>query len=421
MNLAIARNSSWYLLEKLIRLSGSFLVSAWVARYLGPHEYGTLAFAMALIALAAFLVSLGVEGIVVRDLVQEPERESEILSTYFSLRVLGGILGPALACAYVLAMGINQDGLLAVTAVLGVGTFLTTMDLTDCALQARHQARRTSSIRAIAFTVASLLKCVLVLTGAHLLWFAVATIVEYMLTAVMYGWILRSMGVHLSWRRFDPREMRTFLLDGKYMILSGAAVAVYSRIDVIAIGSVISKSVLANYALAAAMVAAWNLLGVSFAQALAPHVAAAHSKSSTEYIRILRRFLLATLVISVAGSAVISLCAHFIFWLLLGPSYALGGEILQILIWSAVASFMGVATSQIIINERLYALSLIRSLMGLVPLVIFIYPVAVQWGVFGVTWLVVVSYILGAGSILLSSRARSVLKDVVFRREGLIQ
>lgn len=413
---AVLQNSSWYMLERVLRLAGSFLVSAWVARYLGPSEYGMLAFAVALTAMAAFLVSLGVESIVVRDLVQHPDREADILSTYFSLRLVGGVLGPLGACAYVYLTDPDNRILLSITAILGTGTLLTAMDLVDGALQARHRARTTSAARAIAFVASSGAKCALILSGATLIWFAVATIVESIFTAAIYTKILRSLRINLSLRRFDPAEMKSFLHDGRYMILSGVAVTIYSKIDVIVIGSVISTAVLANYAIAAAMLAAWNMLGQSFAQAIGPHIAASHARCEKEYREILRRFLTAMLILAVVGSTAISLLSNIIFDVLLGPAYTSGAEVLKILIWASVPTFLGVATSQIIVNERLYRLSLLRTALGMICTLTLVIPIARQFGADGVAYLVIASSSVATASLLFSRRARRVLGATLSRR-----
>jgi O-antigen/teichoic acid export membrane protein len=414
---SVLANSSWYLFEKAIRLTLSFLVSVWVARYLGPHEYGTLALGIALTTLAAFMVSLGVETIVVRDLVQNPDRETGILSAYFFLRVIGGVLGPLCACGYVWLAHPDDGTLILIVAVLSLGPLLMTMDLVDCALQARHQARLTSLTRALAFIAASVAKCSLILVGADVIWFAVATIVENVTTAIIYFMILRSLGVHLSLLHIDWQEIRTFLKDGRLMMLSGGAVAVYSRIDSIIVGSVVSATALANYALAVAMLAAWNLLGVSATQAIAPHLAVAHQRSRRQYLWILRRFLQAILAVAILGSAAISLMADTIFAILLGGSYALGGDVLRVLIWSSVPAFLGVATTQILINERLYWVSLLRTLLGMAVMVALIYPVATRWGGVGVAYLVLLSYWIATLSLLFSAQSRMVLLEVLFGRE----
>ncbi|MEX5793524.1 hypothetical protein AB6H32_21200 [Providencia hangzhouensis] len=43
-------NSSWLLLDKFVRMGLGLAVSAWVARYLGPTQYGELAYVLAYLA-----------------------------------------------------------------------------------------------------------------------------------------------------------------------------------------------------------------------------------------------------------------------------------------------------------------------------------------------------------------------------------
>ena len=87
----ILSNSFWLLLEKLNRAVLGLLVGAWLARYLGPSEYGQLAYALAYIAFFQAIVNLGTDGIIVRDLVKEPNSRHEILGTTLRLRLITGI------------------------------------------------------------------------------------------------------------------------------------------------------------------------------------------------------------------------------------------------------------------------------------------------------------------------------------------
>ncbi|RCQ24816.1 hypothetical protein APT07_19125 [Escherichia coli] len=48
--LAAINNSGWLIFDKLIRLALGFIVSAWIARYLGPNDFGILAYVLAYLA-----------------------------------------------------------------------------------------------------------------------------------------------------------------------------------------------------------------------------------------------------------------------------------------------------------------------------------------------------------------------------------
>ncbi|WP_416262007.1 oligosaccharide flippase family protein [Gibbsiella quercinecans] len=50
-----------------------FIVSVWLARYLGPEKFGLFNYALAIIAIYTSVASLGMNGVVVRELIRAPE------------------------------------------------------------------------------------------------------------------------------------------------------------------------------------------------------------------------------------------------------------------------------------------------------------------------------------------------------------
>jgi len=362
-----------------------------------------------MVGLASFFGSLGLESFLVRDLVQQPGREGQILSTYILIRFAGAWVAIALAIAYVAIVHPEDRGLLLITGVLCSGTLFATMEGVECALQARRQARKVSVFRAVAFVASSLLKCALVLLHAPLIWFSLATASETMLLALLYRGTLPSLGVRFTREMFDPAEVRHLFFDGKYMILSALTVVIYSKIDLLVVGELLPKEVLGNYSVAVAMCSAWNMVGMSLTQAVAPYLGATRLNSTETYISILRKFLGLMLALSVVGSAVLGVLANWIFGVLVGPAYTIGAGVFAVLVWSSVPVFLGIATSQIILNEHLYWLSLLRTTLGMCFTLALIVPMTSMFGVYGVAWLVITSGCIATGSILFSKAAREQL------------
>lgn len=60
-------------------------------------EIGLLNYAMVFVALFGAIATLGLNSIVVRDLINEPENSDAILGTTFVLRCIGGLLAFALS------------------------------------------------------------------------------------------------------------------------------------------------------------------------------------------------------------------------------------------------------------------------------------------------------------------------------------
>ena len=92
-------NSGWLMADRLLRMGIGLFVVVLVARHLGPADYGVLAYAGALVASFGALASLGLDALVVRDLVRMPARAGEILGTMFALRLGGAAASVSISLA----------------------------------------------------------------------------------------------------------------------------------------------------------------------------------------------------------------------------------------------------------------------------------------------------------------------------------
>ncbi|EMO30275.1 polysaccharide biosynthesis domain protein [Leptospira interrogans serovar Bataviae str. HAI135] len=61
---------------------GMFL-GVWIARYLGPDSYGKLNYVIAYIALIGSFTNLGLDGVVVRELIKEKLKDRKLFLLLF--------------------------------------------------------------------------------------------------------------------------------------------------------------------------------------------------------------------------------------------------------------------------------------------------------------------------------------------------
>ena len=66
-------------------------VGVWVARYLGPELFGLFSFAGAFVGLFSAFSTLGLDGIVVRDIVRDSSVKEETIGTCFALKFIGSV------------------------------------------------------------------------------------------------------------------------------------------------------------------------------------------------------------------------------------------------------------------------------------------------------------------------------------------
>ncbi|EGR3360811.1 hypothetical protein DMJ17_22820, partial [Vibrio parahaemolyticus] len=80
-------SSLWLLAEKLVRMILNLLIGVWIARYLGPSDFGTLSYVQSIVVIFTTLASLGLDSIVVKKLVERERKESDILGSAFFLKL----------------------------------------------------------------------------------------------------------------------------------------------------------------------------------------------------------------------------------------------------------------------------------------------------------------------------------------------
>ncbi|NNE92227.1 MAG: oligosaccharide flippase family protein, partial [Verrucomicrobiales bacterium] len=99
---SIVSNFGWRMAERIVAVFFSILVGAWVARYLGPDSFGVLAAALAIVGLISVLPFLGLERILVRELVEKPaEEEGAILGTAAVMTSLASVAGLAITAGVI--------------------------------------------------------------------------------------------------------------------------------------------------------------------------------------------------------------------------------------------------------------------------------------------------------------------------------
>ena len=68
------KNTSWLFGEKILRMIVGLFVGIWVARYLGPEQFGLFSYAQGFVGLFTAISTLELDGIVVRELIKDEKR-----------------------------------------------------------------------------------------------------------------------------------------------------------------------------------------------------------------------------------------------------------------------------------------------------------------------------------------------------------
>ncbi|EGF5325089.1 oligosaccharide flippase family protein, partial [Escherichia coli] len=122
-------NIIWLSADSLIRMGLGFLVSVWLARYLGPHEFGIYNYCLAIITIYVSVASLGMNGVVVREVIKNENKAKVIMGTSLYLQILGSLLASVLVTITIYVLRPNDWGVLFAVLVMLPSVLLRSSDI----------------------------------------------------------------------------------------------------------------------------------------------------------------------------------------------------------------------------------------------------------------------------------------------------
>ncbi|HYH91704.1 MAG TPA: flippase [Candidatus Saccharimonadales bacterium] len=389
---AAATNAAWLIGERLISGLLGLTVTAAVARHLGPAEFGTLSFALSLVLLFGTFWTLGLSGLVVRELVKDPARQDDLLGTLTGLRVVGGVIAFGLAILLTIILGRDDETRLAV-AILLVGVLgLYAFDGIDFWLQAQVRSRHAVIARSAALLVASAFNIVLIVVGAPLLAFVVAAAVEFALGGVfLLATYVRQGGHPRRWRYHGPLA-RQLLLASWPLILSGVFNAINLRVDQLMLGTMVGREAVGTYAAAARLSEVWYFVPTAIAASVFPAMVRAHTGDRRAFDSWMGRLYDLLVALALPIAIVVALLAGPLIELIYGPAYAESAPILAVHVWAGPFVFMGAALSRWLIAEDRLKFSLVRHGAGATVNIVLNLILIPEFGGLGAAWATLISY-----------------------------
>lgn len=352
-------NTSWLFADKIIRMGMGLLVGVWVARYLGPEQFGLLNYAGSFVTLFSAIALLGLEAIVVRELVRFPTGKNELLGTVFFLRLLAGSLSFAAALLTIWIIRPHQPLTYLLVALSGSVLIFQAADVIDLWFQSEVRSRDVVIAKCAAFICSSLIKIVLILSAAPLAYFAAANAIEVALGAIGLLIAYRANGQFVSAWRVRTAKTRQLLTESLPLVMSGIVFMIYLRIDQVMLGQMASDREVGMYAAAVRIAEIWYFIPTVVVSSVFPNIVKARECDEKEFYSRLQKLYNLMAFMGYAVALPITFGAGLIVNLMFGTQYEAAGPMLALLVWAGLFANLAVAR-----NAYLFAMNWSRVLLG---------------------------------------------------------
>jgi PST family polysaccharide transporter len=392
----IVDNIGWLFFDKILRMGVGLFVGVWIARYLGPEQFGLLNFALAFTGLFGAIATLGLQGIVVRDIVRDPESARLTLGTAAVLQLVGGLV------SYLLILGaiayLRPDDALArsIVAILGSMMLFKASEIVVYWFESQVKSKYVVWVQNSVFLVFAAIKVLFILQQATLIVIVWVMLAEAAAAAMLLFLILGLRGPTLTSMRANTTRAKSLLHDSWPLVLSAISVMVYMKIDQIMLGQMIGDEAVGIYGAAVRISEVWYFIPMAIVASVFPAILEAKERSHAEYYARLQKLYDLMVIISVTVAVPMTFLAAPLVGLLYGQAYLDSGAVVAIHIWAAVFVFLGVASGKWFLVENRQVLSLQRTTLGAVANVALNFSLIPIYGAVGAAIATVISQAIAA-------------------------
>lgn len=343
-------NTMWDIGGKVFQMVLTFVVGALTTRYLGPSNSGVIGETAAYVAFFSVFCQLGFTSTAVKEVMDHEDRQGEILGTTIFFRICTSLISTVaiLGLMYVLKDG--DEVVLWVAFLQSLSLIFQSFEMIHYWYQSRLETQVSVKVQSLAYVIMAVYKIAILALGKSVEWFAFSTALEAAVVGAallfVYG---RGEGQKLSVSLSAGKE----LLKRSYQfILSGLMVTIYSEMDKMMLGQMLSDEAVGYYTAATKITYNWGFVLTALINSSRPVIIASKSKSQELYIKQNKRLYATIIWIGIAAGLALTVFGKLIIYILYGKEYLPSTSSLQISAWYTMFAMLGTARGIWIVCEE---------------------------------------------------------------------
>ena len=375
-------NAAWLLFEKGLTLGIGMFVGIYTARYLQPESFGLLNYAISYVAIFSAFASLGLDQIIIRELVKDHDKRHVLLGTAFLLKLIGSLVLIVIMSGTMLFMDHPFFTNLLII-IIACSELFKVFDVVNAFFQSQVQSKYVVQVQLFLNLSISFSKIALVLIGAPLIWFAIIILIGTVLNALGYIFAYHKREGKMRLWKFNKTIAGNLLRESWPLALYGIALNIQTRIDQVMLGKMLNNAEVGQYSAALRFIEVFGFAPMVIISTLLPAVTKAKTVSLEFYHNRLLGLYRVMFLVFLVMSIPVYFFAEPLVILLFGQEYQAAGYLLSLFALRLFFYNMGVGKSAFIVNESLFRYSLITIILGAASNIVLNYFLIPIYGAVG--------------------------------------
>lgn len=366
----IIANIGWIFFDKIFRMIVGMLVGVWIARYLGPDEFGVLNYATLFPTVFTFVASFGLTNLLMVELVSandEPAEQQKLVQTGLLIKLTVGCLAYILSCCLNYILNHDKPELFLLINITGLVLILQSSDVIDTYFQSQTKAKLSVVVKLIAFGLTSAVRIYALVTHQTIIFLVLINISELVIVYIlMLGVYKRHLSTITSYIQYtiNYQLIRRLAHVAWPIMLTEFFVFVYMKVDQFMIESLSTSRELGLYGAALRLSEAWYFISIAINTSFYPKIAESWSTNRRKFYDQYQDLLNVLIYTSITLAIFVSIFSNQLIELLYGKEFHNAGIILSVHIWAGVFVFTGVGTNNLMIVKKLQKFVLIKTAIG---------------------------------------------------------
>ncbi len=377
-----ASNSMWMLAEQGLRIVAGVFVGIYIARYLGPEQFGILSYVLAISAFVMVFSRLGMDAVLVRELVNQHDQRNKVLGTAFWMMLATGLVCFLMTLSIVWSTSESLQLKIFISICAASGIFTSFLAI-DYFFQSQVKAKYSSICKFLALLSMSIVKLALVFMEAELFWFVVAALMDHVvLAAIFLAAVLSRFDLGFL-SKFDWNTAKEMLKSCWPMVLSSLAILLYMRIDQIMIKNMLDLEQVGLYSAAVKIYESWIVFPVVLTVSLLPAITKLKATDPQTYQQRLTQIFRLVHWLSILAALSATIVAEPVMVFAFGEAYRASADVISIVMWTSVFAAMGSVSARYFNVEKMEKKMAARTFVAALSNILLNFLLIPKYGIYG--------------------------------------
>ncbi len=407
------KNIGWMMLAKIGGMTISFIATAYIARNLGPINYGELSYAISFVMLFSFIASFGIDQILYRDIILYPNKKNELLGSAIALRLITSTFSIIITSIAVFLFS-PRDVSFFLIFIISTSSLFGSFQLLSYEFQAEVKAKYTSILILIVTITLNIFKIMTIYFGGGIIYLATIVILEPIFYSVGYLYLKNKIFFDLHLLKYTKETTLRICKDSYPLIFASAFYVIYSRIDQVMLKNMVNAKAVGLYDAAVRMSEVFYFIPQIILMSLFTVIINSKKESNELYNKRSRKLFFFLVFLSFIIAITTTLISDKLIRIVFGQEFNESISIFNIYIWSNVGAVLNMISQQILVSENMTKYISITTFFGMTTNVLLNLILIPIYGPHGAAVATLISYCIPFLSMLFFKKTRHLIKQVIF-------